>query len=225
MIALGWSTGTRILRWLINTALMVGAFYVLAGRWDLPWLWATAAVGSLVGLPLVLTIDPDLVKERRRPGPGAVDRASQVFIAVAVGAQIIVACLDVGRLHWSDTVPAALHVVGLVLFAAGFGLVTWSLAVNRFFSSVVRIRSERGHQIISTGPYGHVRHPGYLGMLVGYPVMGLAIGSWWALIPGALSFAVVLRRAVLEDRYLLERLAGYRDYAGKVRSRLIPGVW
>lgn len=224
-MALGWSVGARLSRWLISTAITVVVFYALAGRWDLRWIWATAAVGSLVTLPLTLTIDPDLVRERRRPGPGAVDRATRLVMAAAVAAQVILACLDVGRLHWSDTVPARMHAVSLALFAAGFGLVSWSVAVNRFFSSVVRIQSERGHAIITTGPYRYVRHPGYVGMLMGYPVISLAIGSWWALIPGALCALIVLRRAALEDTYLLEHLAGYRDYAATVRSRLIPGLW
>ncbi len=224
-MTLGWSTGGRILRWLIGTAVTVAVFYALAGRWDLPWLWATAAVGSLLTLPLTLTMDPDLARERRRPGPGGVDHVTRVVMVGAIGAQVIVACVDVGRFHWSDTVPATVHLLGLVLFVAGFGLVTWSVAINRFFSSVVRIQSERGHAIVTTGPYRYVRHPGYVGMLLGYPVIALAIGSWWALVPGALCVAIVLRRAALEDAYLLEHLAGYRDYAATVRSRLIPGVW
>jgi protein-S-isoprenylcysteine O-methyltransferase Ste14 len=112
-----------------------------------------------------------------------------------------------------------------VLFGAGFGLVTWSVAVNRFFSSVVRVQADRGHSIVTSGPYTYVRHPGYLGMLMSYPFVSLAIGSWWALIPGALCFAIVLRRAMLEDAYLQRHLPGYREYAGSVAHRLIPGVW
>ena len=224
-MALGWSVGARLLRWLISTGITVAVFYALAGRWDLPWLWATAVVASLVTLPLTLTIDPDLARERRRPGPGAVDRVTRVIMTAAAGTQVVIACLDVGRFHWSDRIPRALHIVGLVLLAGGFGLVTWSAAVNRFFSSVVRIQSERGHAIVTTGPYRYLRHPGYLGMLLGYPVIALAIGSWWTLIPGALCVLIVLRRTMLEDAYLLEHLPGYREYAAAVPSRLIPGVW
>lgn len=146
-------------------------------------------------------------------------------MTASVSAQVIIACLDVGRFHWSNTVPLTVHATGLALFGAGFGLLTWSVAVNRFFSSVVRIQSERGHAIVNTGPYRYVRHPGYLGMLLGYPVIALAIGSWWALLPSALCALIVLRRAALEDAYLQEHLAGYREYAAGVTHRLIPGVW
>src|SRR3990172_6348022 len=127
-MTLGWSIGARILRWLISTALTVAVFYAVAGRWDLPWLWATAALGSLLTLGLTLTIDPDLARERRRPGPGAVDRVTRLIMATAMSAQVVIACLDVGRFHWSDTVPPELHAGGLVFFGAGFGLATWSVA-------------------------------------------------------------------------------------------------
>jgi protein-S-isoprenylcysteine O-methyltransferase Ste14 len=99
------------------------------------------------------------------------------------------------------------------------------VAVNRFFSSVVRVQAERDHGIVTSGPYQYVRHPGYLGMLMGYPFVSLAIGSWWAVVPGAACFAVVLRRALLEDAHLQQHLPGYRDYAASVTSRLLPRVW
>jgi len=224
-MALGWSVPARLLRWVISTAVMVAAFYLLASRWDLPWMWATAVVASLVTLAMVLTIDPGLARERRRPGPGGVDRLSQTALSIFMGTQTILACLDVGRLHWSDTVPPALRAVALLLFGAGFGLVIWSMAVNRFFSSVVRVQSDRGHAIITAGPYRYVRHPGYIGMLMSYGVVALAIGSWWGLLPGMLALLVVLRRALLEDAYLLEHLPGYGEYAAAVPHRLVPGVW
>lgn len=224
-MTLGWSLGARLLRWLFGAAVTVAVFYLLAGRWDLPWLWATAAVALLQALAMFLTIDPALARERRRPGPGGVDRATHRVLSVVMGAQVVIACLDVGRFHWSDTVPPALRAAGLLLFGAGYGLVIWSVAVNRFFSAVVRVQEERGHTLINSGPYHHVRHPGYIGMLLSYPVIALAIGSWWGLVPGALCLAIVLRRALLEDAYLLEHLPGYREYAATVRYRLIPGVW
>ena len=224
-MALGWGIGARLLRWLAVSVVTLGGFFLLAGRWDLPWLWALGIVASLYGLALSLTIDADLARERSRPGPGGVDRGRQWILSVVVGAQVVVACLDVGRFHWSDSVPPALRAAGLLLFAGGYGLVTWSVAVNRFFASVVRVQADRGHTIIESGPYHYVRHPGYIGMLLSYGVIGLAIGSWWSLVPGILCLALVLRRALLEDAYLLEHLHGYREYATTVPYRLIPGVW
>jgi protein-S-isoprenylcysteine O-methyltransferase Ste14 len=224
-MTLGWSVPGRLARWMISAAITVGVCRGLAGRWNLPWMWATAGVVSLAALILTLTIDPDLVRERRRPGPGGVDRFSQLAIALCVGGECALALLDVGRFHWSAHVPVAMHLAGVLLFALGFGVVVWAIGVNRFFSSVVRIQTDRGHQLVTAGPYRYVRHPGYLGMLLAYPVIGVAIGSWWALIPGVLGVAVVLRRMLVEDRYLQQHFPGYREYATAVPRRVIPRVW
>jgi protein-S-isoprenylcysteine O-methyltransferase Ste14 len=96
---------------------------------------------------------------------------------------------------------------------------------NRFFSIAVRVQTDRGHQVVSAGPYGVVRHPGYLGMIVAAPAAALALGSWLALVPALGYSALIARRAVLEDRYLCDQLDGYAAYADRVRFRLIPGVW
>jgi len=101
----------------------------------------------------------------------------------------------------------------------------YPMSVNRFFSSVVRIQDERGHHVIDRGPYALVRHPGYLGMLLVGATMPLALGSWWALLPGSALVACGLRRVWVEDRFLAVSLPGYREYAARVRYRLLPGVW
>jgi len=222
---LGWSVPARLVRWIAGTAGNAAGFYVLTGRQDQPWVWAVLTLGSLWLLALLLVIDADLARERRRPGPGGIDRSARWVVAPLTGAAVVVACLDIGRFHWSDSVPPVVHALGFALNGIGFSLITWAIAVNRFFSSVVRVQSDRGHQLITSGPYGVIRHPGYLGMLLVYPTISLTLGSWWGLVPGAACALVLLRRASLEDRYLQENLAGYRDYTALVPYRLIPGVW
>jgi len=101
----------------------------------------------------------------------------------------------------------------------------WATGVNAFISQVVRIQSERGHTVISTGPYRLVRHPAYVGMILvvlGAPIM---LGSWWALIPGVISALVVTVRTKLEDQTLQAELPGYVEYAQQTRYRLAPGIW
>jgi protein-S-isoprenylcysteine O-methyltransferase Ste14 len=170
-------------------------------------------------------LDPGLLRERMRPGGQRPPLALHLFALVLL-LHWIVAGLDRGRFHWSDTVPAWLRVAGLIAVAAGYGLALWAMLVNRFFSSVVRIQSDRGQYVVTTGPYRWIRHPGYLAGIVIFVASGIALGSWLAtamLIVLSLPFA--LYRAITEDRVLQAELPGYRDYAARVRWRVLPGIW
>jgi protein-S-isoprenylcysteine O-methyltransferase Ste14 len=206
-------------------AVIGGVMFACAGRWDLPFFWAYLgiwAAGSLISLFL---IDPTLIKERMRPGPGGRDYLGEFVLLPLWLAQHALAGLDVGRFHWSDNVPLVVQALALAAVAASFALLLWAVAVNRFFSSVIRIQTDRGHQLVTSGPYGFVRHPAYAAapfLMIG---SGLALGSWIAGLVGLLMFLPILRRAALEDRILQEHLAGYADYARRVRYRLLPGVW
>lgn len=215
----------KVPRWIAVSGVYGAILAALAGRLDLPFLWAYWGVGALGALALILTIDPDLAQERRRPGPGGVDRHRRFFFGFFFLAHLVIGVLDLGRFHWSDTVPAATRIAGLAGYAAALGWLAWSVAVNRFFSPVVRIQAERGHHLITRGPYRYVRHPGYLALVVLFPASALALGSWWSLAPALVNVALVFHRAAIEDRYLMEHLTGYAGYAGTVSYRLVPGIW
>jgi protein-S-isoprenylcysteine O-methyltransferase Ste14 len=138
----------------------------------------------------------------------------------------IVAGLDRGRFHWSDDVPGWLQVVCLFTVAAGYALALWAMRVNRFFSSVIRIQTDRGQHVVTTGPYAFIRHPGYTAGILIIVASGPALGSWLAaalLVIFSLPF--LLHRAITEDRILQVELAGYSDYAARIRWRLLPGIW
>jgi len=115
--------------------------------------------------------------------------------------------------------------VSLVIIVAGYALGAYALIENRFFSGMVRIQADRGHQVVSSGPYRWVRHPGYAGALLSYLATPLLLDSWWATLPAAFLIVVLVIRTDLEDRALQAELEGYHDYAGRVRYRLLPGVW
>jgi protein-S-isoprenylcysteine O-methyltransferase Ste14 len=206
-------------------ALVGAVLFGCAGRWDLPLFWAYLGVWAAATVVGTFVSDPTLVKERLRPGPGGQD-SILIFLMIPLWlAQYIVAGLDVGRLHWSDGVPLVVQVIGLVALAAALAVVLWAVAVNRFFSSVIRIQTDRGHQLVTSGPYRFVRHPAYACwpfLIVGG---GLALGSWLAVLVGVLLVFPILWRTAREDRILREQLPGYANYAQKVRYRLFPGVW
>lgn len=196
-----------------------------AKRWDLPWFWSFLAVHSLLMVITLLLLDPGLIRERLRPGPGGHDRWLRRMMVPLYIVQLFIAGRDVGRKGWTGPLPIWVQSLGLIVFALGMGIAVWAMVVNQFFSPIVRIQEERGHRVISTGPYGYVRHPGYTGILIATFATGIALGSLWAVLPSFGIAILVLRRAWLEDQFLLQGLNGYSEYAGKVRSRLWPGVW
>ncbi len=201
------------------------ALFASAGTMALPGFWLYLAIYAFVFLLSFAILDPDLLRERMRPGGKRPPAALRVF-AVVLFAHWIVAGLDRGRFHWSDTVPVWLQAAGLIVTAAGYALVLWAMRVNRFFSSVARIQSDRGQRVISSGPYAFIRHPGYL---AGFAIMiasGLALGSWLAVVVLVIpSVPALIIRAAGEDRMLQAELPGYRDYANRVRWRVLPGIW
>jgi protein-S-isoprenylcysteine O-methyltransferase Ste14 len=196
-----------------------------AGRWDLPMFWAYLGVWAVSILVGILVVDPTLIQERMRPGPGGKDYATAIILTPLWLMQGVAAALDVGRYHWSDAVPPAVQVIALLAMAAAAAVVVWAEAVNRFFSPVIRIQTDRGHHVITTGPYRYLRHPGYATVPFLFIGGGLVLGSWLAALIGLIVALPILRRTAVEDRILHEQLEGYAAYAQKVRYRLFPGVW
>jgi protein-S-isoprenylcysteine O-methyltransferase Ste14 len=206
-------------------ALIGALLFGCAGRWDLPWFWAYLgvwAVAIVVATPLV---DPGLIRERMRPGPGGQDFAIAYAVIPLWLGQYVIAGLDVGRFHWSDIVPLAVQVVAFVMMVAATAVLVWAEVVNPFFSTVIRIQTERGHRVITSGPYRYLRHPGYAALPFLFAGGGLVLGSWLAALIGLVMCLPMLHRTAREDGILREQLEGYAAYAQKVRYRLFPGVW
>ena len=201
------------------------ALFASAGTAALPTYWVYLGIFAAVFVASFLLLDPDLVRERMRPAGTGQPFGLKVFSAVMF-AHWIVAGLDHGRYHWSDNVPLWLQWLALTFLAAGYALCLWAMRVNRFFSSVVRIQPDRGHVLITSGPYAIIRHPGYLAGIAIILASGMALDSWLAAaLLVLLSLPFLLYRAVTEDRVLLAELPGYPGYAARVRWRIIPGIW
>jgi protein-S-isoprenylcysteine O-methyltransferase Ste14 len=212
-----------------SAVFLIGAGVMLfasAGTFAIPAFWVYLAIMGAVFVASLTMLDPELLQERMRPGGQAPPLGLKIF-TIVLFVHFIIAGLDRGRLHLSDAaVPPWLQAIALVVLAATYVLVLWAMRVNRFFSSVVRIQSDRGQFVVTTGPYAVIRHPGYLAGILVIIASGIALGSWLAaalLIVTSLPF--LLHRAITEDRVLLAQLPGYRDYAARVRWRLIPGLW
>jgi protein-S-isoprenylcysteine O-methyltransferase Ste14 len=206
-------------------AVLGALLFGCAGRWDLPMFWAYLGVWAAAALAGAFVADPTLARERLRPGPGGKDYLTLFVVTPLWVAQHVVAGLDVGRFHWGDGVPLAVQVLGLLAVAAGLGVAVWAVAVNRFFSSVIRIQTDRGHHLVTRGPYRYVRHPAYACMPFLMIGAGLALGSWLATLLGLVMVFPILLRTAREDRTLRDQLEGYAAYAEKVRYRVLPGVW
>ncbi len=153
------------------------------------------------------------------------DKILAPLMALSLGfPMVIVAGLD-HRYGWSPVFPLWLIVIGFILITLGYAFAAWALAENRFFYSVVLIQKKRGHAVCDSGPYRLVRHPGYAGNILPLLGIALAFSSVWTVIPGTLALIITVIRTALEDHTLKEELPGYRQYAGRVRYRLIPGIY
>jgi len=198
--------------------------------------WWQAWVYSL--LIVVAGVGGRILAEQRHPGllaerqnieniqeAKAWDKVLAPLMALSVGFPlVIVAGLD-HRFGWSPVFPLWLIVLGIFLIALGYAFAAWALIENRFFSSVVRIQTDRGHVVCDRGPYRILRHPGYAGNILALPGIVLALSSLWTLIPAAAALVIAVIRTALEDRTLQEELPGYKEYARRVRYRLFPGIY
>jgi protein-S-isoprenylcysteine O-methyltransferase Ste14 len=208
---------------------MGAVLFGAAGRLDWWAGWLFIALVVLMQVHVIVTLQktsPDLLTERNRIRAGTKpwDKVIAPLIALVFPLLMwLAAGLDVRR--GNTSLSAAVQAAGFALATVSAWLAARAMAVNRFFSGTVRIQTDRGHHVISTGPYATVRHPGCVGMLGFTLATPLALGSAMAFVPSGICVLLLVIRTVLEDRTLRAELVGYADYALRVRWRLIPGVW
>jgi protein-S-isoprenylcysteine O-methyltransferase Ste14 len=218
---------------LVMSALFFPALtLLLAGnwRWLEGWLFALWFVAMLeFNIIYVYWKDPALLAERTKaPGSGNQkpwDKYLMGAILVIAVLWLIVLPIDAERFHWSPAFPLWLKIVGGVALIPAWYLIERATIDNTYLSTRVRIQSERKQRVITTGVYGFVRHPLYLGcmlMMFGAPFLA---GSVYGLILSLFGFLLLVGRILGEEKMLVEELEGYAAYQGKVKYRLIPFVW
>ena len=215
---------------LIICTLMGLALFFSAGTLNWPAAWIFLVYYAIqFGAWMLWGIrnNPDLMRERAQSLGSARNSWDKIFIplnlVLSLGV-LVVAGLDMGRYGWSE-MSLTVQIIGSFFVLAGYGISLSALMSNPFASGVMRIQEERGHKVISKGPYQVVRHPMYSGNILSNTCLPLLLGSYWALIPGFLQVLLLLYRTWREDGALQENLPGYKEYVSKVGNRLIPGIW
>jgi protein-S-isoprenylcysteine O-methyltransferase Ste14 len=215
------------LAWLIVFALLL---FVPAGT--LHWPAARVFLGFMLASSLLfggwlVKKDPALLSERMRSPirsdqPSADRKLLLAFLLIYVS-WFIVMGLD-QRFH-SSRMPFAVQAFGLVILILSSAFIMWVFRENSFAAAVVRVQAERGHRVITSGPYAFVRHPMYSGAILFMIGTALLLGSWWGTAISPVFAVLFGLRTRIEERTLTSGLSGYADYAARVRYRLVPGLW
>jgi protein-S-isoprenylcysteine O-methyltransferase Ste14 len=216
----------RFLGLLILSALLL---FVSAGTfayWQ-GWIFLGAfGVAIAAFMAYGMLRDPNMLKERSQKAKNVKhwDTVILNIYTVFLVIMVVLAPLDGGRFHWSH-VSVCVNMLGLGLMIPSFALLMWVTVTNTYLSRYVRIQDDRGHQVVTSGPYRFVRHPMYASNILFFPSIPLLLGSWWALIPAVIIMGLFTLRTYLEDKTLQAELPGYKEYAMKTRYRMVPGIW
>lgn len=215
----------------VTAFLLLQAVLLFTCSGNLNWTWAWVYLGLSVVFVLIngvimLRANPETVAERGRPSQtkdwdkivGGLWGLALYFLVP------ILAGFD-ARFRWTQDLHPAWHIASAAVLLASWGLGGWAMLANAYFSTAVRIQSERGHTVCNWGPYRFVRHPGYVGFILQSLATPLLLGSLWSLITGVAAAALMILRTALEDRTLQAELPGYLDYVQQVHYRLLPGIW
>jgi protein-S-isoprenylcysteine O-methyltransferase Ste14 len=219
----------------VHTFLWLGGMGVVlflsAGTLDWPAAWMFLA--EMLALSLLTGVwlarhDPALVNERLRPPiqkdqPRA-DKIVLSLILLFIAALFVFVPLDAVRFRWSS-VPLWVQALGALSILLSVVIGYWTMRENSFAAPVVKIQKDRGQTVISTGPYGYVRHPMYVSALLFLVGVPLLLGSWWGLAFAPVFAALLVVRISIEEKALRQGLEGYDAYAGQVPYRLVPLVW
>lgn len=208
-------TPRLLARWALITASIATLLFLSSGTVRIASIRNYLVAFSLLMLITMFAVEPSLAQERANPRDAGTDD-SRVTTGLLFLLTLAIAGLSVGHCRTVFNASPPIRHLALAAFVLSGAFQTWAMIVNRFFSPVVRIQTERGHHVIAKGPYRLMRHPGYLAMLISVPSSALAIGSWLALVPACGFVFAIFQRISFEDRFLRNNLPGYTDYACRV---------
>lgn len=219
----------RVFRVIVGVICFPAALLLPAGRldWLEGWVFLIVFFSAAAFLRMwVARRNPGLLKERLHHAPN-VEKWDTIMMGVyscLLLGMLVVSALDSGRYGWSS-IPMGVKLIGWIGIGVALAIVWWVMSVNPFASRWVRIQEDRGHEVVTVGPYRYVRHPMYVGAIISVICIPMVLGSWWGILPGASAGLLFVFRTALEDRTLIAKLPGYKVYANRVRYRLLPGVW
>ncbi|MDH5385538.1 MAG: isoprenylcysteine carboxylmethyltransferase family protein [Candidatus Aminicenantes bacterium] len=210
-----------------SVLLLQGAIlFVAAGTLSWKWAWIVLLLSLFLLIINLILLPAELIEERGRKKENVKkwDRMLTSIIIFPTILMYVISGLD-QRFNWTGDVHIIINIAGLVLIFSGSMIFTWSMVSNKFFSTLVRLQTDRQHTVVTEGPYNYVRHPGYLGYIIFTLATPIALGTFWGLVFSGIIGVLLIIRTVLEDATLKKELPGYAEYTENVKYKLIPFLW
>lgn len=205
---------------------------LISNRWNWweAWIYAlTLFLGFVISRVLASRKHPGIIEERARSMGREDAKPWDKVLAPLLAFGGIFVPLIAGleeRFNWTpEPFPMAIKAIAILVMVLAYAFSAWAMIENAYFSGIVRLQTDRGHTVCDSGPYRWIRHPGYAGGFLSYLVMPLVLDSLWSYIPVVMLSVIMIIRTTLEDRTLQTELTGYADYAGRVKYKLLPGIW
>jgi protein-S-isoprenylcysteine O-methyltransferase Ste14 len=200
--------------------------FIAAGTLSWKWAWYVLLLGLILLIINLILLPAELIEERGRKKENVKkwDRMITSIVMFPTILMYVFSGLD-HRFNWTGDVHIIINIAGLVLIFLGSMIFTWSMVSNKFFSTLVRLQTDRQHTVVTEGPYKYVRHPGYLGYIIFTLATPIALGAFWGLIFSVIIGILLIVRTALEDATLKKELPGYAEYTENVKYKLIPFLW